>query len=194
MINVLNELRKYEPIELDNVLEWAPTDLEFIFKEVKEAFEKSGKQQFKFSRRLEEMLDVLEEVKQQQDVHRDAQQEIKSSEVEKVEILQGLISICDEVEYMYKYALKEEQGAWKDQLSLQWKRMEKILAQFAIMRIDDVSEPLDLKVHVVKEVKNLPEVGNVEILEILKSGYMYKGKLLRKAEISLNNKENDANE
>jgi len=194
MLNVLKELEKYKPIELESVVEWTATDLEFIFKEVKEAFEKSGKQQFKFSSRLEEMLDVLEEVKEQQEVQQNTQQQVKSIEIEKDEILQVVISICDQVEYMYRYALKEEQGPWKDQLSLQWRHMERILARLSIVIIDDISEPLDLNFHVVKELKNMPETENGKILEILKSGYMYKGKLLRKAQVSINKRENETNE
>ena len=111
---------------------------------------------------------------------------LAASEEEKLLLVQGLVATLDKLEDIYRYSLKNESGSWAGQMELLWRNTAEDLLQQGIIRIEGGNALFDARIHSAVEVKENANFLNGMILEVLRCGYMYQSRLLRKARVIVN--------
>lgn len=190
MLDVTKEIKAYDVIDLEQKVTLPHQELLETITTFTNAFKRIGKDQFKFSQQLEEIFFLLEEEQEQnknyQKMEQKMEQTAKKGERDLEGLLQVLLTLADSLEDIYRYALSSEQPAWKEQMRLQWLKVEQQLEKCSITRIEGAGTLFAPQLHIAKEIKKYPGVPHGQILDLLRNGYMYKGKILRKAEVIVN--------
>ena len=109
---------------------------------------------------------------------------IAAHEEEKITLVQGLVSTLDQIEDTYRYAIKNEGSNWAKQLRLLWENIFNTLLLQGISRIENTL--FDLRVHSAVQIKEDKRYKNGLVLDVLRCGYMYKSRPLRKAQVVVN--------
>lgn len=183
MLDVSKELREYQMIDLEERIGDGDRELPEVIGKFTNYLERLGKDQLKFAQQLEEIFLLIENSSEQNKI---AQAEAEKKKQEIDDLLEAMIALADSLEDIYKYAFKSVQGSWKEQVSLLWKKIADQLEKFEIKRIEGTGTFFDPHLHVASEVKEYPGVAHGQILDVIKCGYMYKEKILRKAEVIVN--------
>ncbi len=192
MIDIEKEIEEYCAVDLVEDLKQkdSPGQGELIeaIKGFSNVFKRIGKEQYKSSQQLEEIVILLEEYKKTDQDLQDIQQEakIKSKEVEG--LLGALLELVDYLEDIYIYAQQSGQELLKEQVSMQWRKAVQLLETQGITLTQGVGQYFNVNLHKAREVKEQPEYPHGYILKVTKNGYMHKGKVIRKAEVIVNKK------
>ena len=160
LITMSNSLTKEEMISKD--------DLASYVGDFYKIFEKSLRNQSEMALTLSEMRDALEE-------------EEKGTNPEITGLVALLVETADMVEAFYKYALQSENLALVGQAELMWKSMLKKYALAGLSRIPDEQTEVDALLNRTIAVDNNVKEGI--IANTVRSGYVYKGELIRKSEV-----------
>ena len=198
MLDIKEELKNYEFIELDANLkenEESNDELNYLLNMFTKTFERIGKEQYKSASGIEEILDLLEENNESNSetygivkgLREKAQ--IKDNEIKSM--INTIISISDIFDYINGYALKSNNENLKDQFKLVSQQIGEKLAQNSITVIGLEDGEFDLRVHQPLSVEWHRDKPENVILQVVKKGYIYKGNVLRKAEIVINKKSKD---
>lgn len=198
MLDIKEELKNYEFIELDANLkenEESNDELNYLLNMFTKTFERIGKEQYKSASGIEEILDLLEENNESNSetygivkgLREKAQ--IKDNEIKSM--INTIISISDIFDYINGYALKRNNENLKDQFKLVSQQIGEKLAQNSITVIGLEDGEFDLRVHQPLSVEWHRDKPENVILQVVKKGYIYKGNVLRKAEIVINKKSKD---
>lgn len=189
MIDFKEEIKRYKTINIDGV-EYEENlfdaELKEIMKGVIKNFDRLSKEQYKTSNKLDEIIITLEEKGEDEELNREIKEKMKKREAEINALLKALINLADLIEDMYVYSKKTENVSLKQQVILQWNYVKSHLLQCGVTVIGNEGESFNSELDRAAEVRHMEEKFDGEILEVLKSGYMYKGKLLRKAEVIVN--------
>jgi len=94
--------------------------------------------------------------------------------------------VRNDIEDAYRYAIKNEGSSWAEQLRLLWENIFNTLLLQGISRIEGENTLFDLRVHSAVQVKEDKRYKNGLVLEVLRCGYTYKSRLLRKAQVVVN--------
>ncbi len=135
---------------------------------------------------LEELLSQYMEEKEKDKQITELRNTIAAAEEERLSLVQGLISTLDQLEHIYRYALKNEQGNWFEQLQLVWSNTSVNLLPLGLIRIEGENTLFDARLHAAVQVKEEINIQNGMILEVLRCGYMYQNQVLRKAHVVVN--------
>jgi len=111
---------------------------------------------------------------------------ILAFEEEKLSLVQSLVDTLDQLEDIYRYSLKNEHSSWSKQMQLLWKSTSANLLMHGIARIEGENPLFDARIHSAVEVKEDKNFLDGTILEVLRCGYMYQSRLLRKAQVIAN--------
>ncbi|MBU3182460.1 nucleotide exchange factor GrpE [Clostridium psychrophilum] len=198
MLDIKEELKNYKAIELDTNLkekEGSNDELNYLLNMFTKTFERIGKEQYKSASGIEDILDLLEENNESnsetygivKELREKAQ--IKNNEIKSM--INTIISISDIFDYVNGYALKSNNENLKDQFKLVSQQIGEKLAQNSITVIGIEDGEFDLSVHQPIAVEWQPDKPENVILQVVKKGYIYKGNVLRKAEIVINKKSKD---
>ena len=183
MLNIKQELQKYiEPESSSPSQGELPTVLEVFAQEVK----RFGKEQYKTTSQLEELLIQMEEQAEGDNAKQVLEQQLKNTSEEKSQLLLALLTSADALEEVYRFAQKNATDDWQKQLALQWERLGKALMFCGLMRIEGIGDPYQPQTQVATGVSSDPTLPEEVVLTIIKSGYVYRGQLLRKAEVIVN--------
>lgn len=188
IINIKEELEKYEEIDLEDIYQEETSEINMCLKEFTKAFDRVGKEQYKSNNQINDMIDMLEEEKLNNIKGIEIREKTRIKEEENLRLLKGIINVCDLMEDIYLYSEKFGDNLWKEQIKLQWSNLEKILSKQSISRIGDLNETFEPDFHRAIEIKSIPDVDNNIIIEVIKSGYIYYGKVIRKADVVINNR------
>jgi molecular chaperone GrpE (heat shock protein) len=186
MLDVLKEIKEYEAIDLEQEIVSRNGELPEVIGSFTKVIDRLGKEQFKFTQQLEEIFLILENDAAQDRDCKKMEEEASQRKQEVEVLLQILLDLTDSLEDIYKYARCSGQSAWKEQMSLQWEKIGNQIEKYGIRRIEGAGTFFTPHLHVAKEVKEYPGVSYGQILDVLKTGYMYQGKILRKAEVIVN--------
>ena len=137
-------------------------------------FEKSLRNQSEMSLTLSEMRDALEKVEEEDD---------DKPNHEVVGLVKLLVETADMVEAFYKYALQSENLALISQAELMWKSLMKKYAMAGLSRIPDEQTEIDAQLNQTVAIDESVKEGI--IANTLRSGYVYKGGLIRKSEVTV---------
>lgn len=189
MIDVKKEIRRYMPVNMDNIL-YEPHG---AIKEAVQGFHKILKRvdkgQYRYSHQLEEILEILDDLEKDKNAINALQKKDRESEKEIDRLLNAILELADSLEDIYSYAIRFGHKALQEQMSIEWKRIGDILNQYGIHRLEGIGTLFTSSLYVAKAVEENQDIPHAEILEILRSGYMYKDRILRKAEVVVNRRE-----
>jgi len=135
-------------------------------------FEKSLRNQTEMALTLSEIFDSIDDAK-----------EVDEIDPEVYDLVEVLVETADMVEAFYKYAVQSENSALISQANLMWKSLLKKFAIIGLTRIPDEQTEVDGKLN--KTVAVDEEIDEGIIANTLRSGYVYKGGLIRKSEVTV---------
>lgn len=183
MIDVNKELQRYslEDIEID-----FESDISELLNAFNKIFEKIGKQQYKSATNMEEILEIIDEIKEDNESLKSFKNDVKSMDKENQILIKTLIEVADLFEDIYIYSRKSSNQALKEQMGLQWNKLEQILLTCGLTRFGKEEDMFNSHLHIPKETKENGHINQIQILEIMKSGYIYRGEVIRKAEVVVN--------
>lgn len=185
MIDVAKELQGFvEDLHKDSLERFC--DIADVIGEFNKVLNKLGKEQYKYSHQLDEIMMSLEE---QENYHKECvflQQQNRMKDMEVKRLVAVLLNILDSYEDLYRYSLKYGDESWKEQMTMQWNRTGIILKQNGIVRIEGIGELFVPQLYAVEEIRQVPGIPNGQIVDIIRSGYMYNGEIIRKAKVVVN--------
>lgn len=185
MIDVAKELQGFvEDLHKDSLERFC--DIADVIGEFNKVLNKLGKEQYKYSHQLDEIMMSLEE---QENYHKECvflQQQNRMKDMEVKRLVAVLLNILDSYEDLYRYSLKYGDESWKEQMTMQWNRTGIILKQNGIVRIEGIGELFVPQLYAVGEIRQVPGIPNGQIVDIIRSGYMYNGEIIRKAKVVVN--------
>jgi len=135
---------------------------------------------------LEELLDSSLDKQNKDKIIANQNETIAKLENDKLALVQGLINVVDQIEDLYRYTLKNDNASRLEQTKLLWNKIASELTKLGISVIEDVNIPFDNSLHVALEVKEDHQHQNGVILAIIRCGYLYQARLLRKAQVMVN--------
>ena len=118
--------------------------------------------------------------------------EIKSrteiKELKKTEklFLTNIIRILDELERLKEYGDTSGNEKLSKTLERNFKAIKKYMLELEILEIPTVGLLFNENYHDCVDIKSDLEKENFEVLEVLKKGYVYKGNVVRAAEVVIN--------
>ena len=190
MIDFAKELSEFNFLELDKDLTGMKYESSISIQSFSDMLKKMRKEQNEVNYQIEEIITVLEEIKSKDRVISELKESLESAEEENLHMVKSFIAVLDQVEDYYKYAQKHADKAWVEQFSLIWNNITNILLQRGIFRIEGENTMFDSRLYVAKVASYHDSLPEGAIAEVLKCGYIYKGHVLRKAEVMVNKRGN----
>ena len=199
MLDIKEELKNYKFIELGHNSEENEEnneELSLLLNMFTKAYERIGKEQYKTANGIEEILDLLEESsesnKENQGIIRELRERVQGKDNEINAMINTVISISDIFDYINGFALKSGNENLIAQFKLVSEQLGEKLAQSSISILGIEGGEFDMSIHKAIEAEWQKDKSEGVILQVVRKGYMYKGNLLRKAEIIIN--QNESNE
>lgn len=202
VLDIKEELKNYKFIDLDADIkenEESNEELNHLINMLTKSYERLGKEQYKTAGAVEEILDLLEEKNEDNIENHTTIKELKEKfhikENEIKAMINTIINISDIFDYINDFALKSNNENLKAQFKLVSQQLGEKLAQSSISVIGIEGGEFDVTLHQPISVQWKQDRPENIILQVAKKGYMYKGNVLRKAEIIINkNSNNERNE
>lgn len=205
MLDIKEELKNYKFAEFDANLkenDESNEELNCLLNMFTKTFERIGKEQYKSASGIEEILDLLEENnesnRENYDIVKELREKTQIKDNEIKAMINTIISILDIFDYIEGFALKSNGFALKiknENLMVQFKlvsqQLGEKLAQSSIAVIGIEGGEVDLSLHQPILVEWQWDKPQNIILQVVRKGYMYKGNVLRKAEIVINKNSNN---
>jgi Molecular chaperone GrpE (heat shock protein) len=127
----------------------------------------------------------LEFIKDSMDTNIKLQDSLKKELNEKEElnerIIKKMISIIDQVDNIYRYAFESENEQLLNNFNSTFKNITKDLREIGIEEIPTVGEIFDYELHQCIDTIEKNGAAQYEIVNTIKKGYKYNGKVLRPA-------------
>jgi molecular chaperone GrpE (heat shock protein) len=151
-----------------------------------ELLEDLRKKQTAVSLQVEEIYDLVKEqdTKSLHDSHTmtSLQEALEAEKTRADTLVHTAIALCDLLEDFCAYARQSGNEALEHQADLLRIQSGRLLAGNDIVRFGEEGQPLNPQIHTVqKSVES--QFPHEQVLEVLQSGYMYKGALVRKAAV-----------
>lgn len=199
MIDFEKELLKFDFMDSEKYIDkQGQGELENIIQEFNKVVGKIAKEQNKANIQLEELVVMMDE---NEEAQKDKEQTLASAKEDKTKLrnekfilIEGLIEILDQIENLYKISKKHENDIWFEQISLMWNLISKTLLSIGITRIDDEYTTYTPFLNTIVSTKDDTQLEEGYVLEVLKSGYFYEGKVLRRSEVIVNKYTRDKGE
>ncbi|MCL2321001.1 MAG: nucleotide exchange factor GrpE [Oscillospiraceae bacterium] len=182
-MDFLEELLKLSklPLDFDVEDEFKSIDAAIIYDEINKNIVKINKSQKEISYNMEEVNEFIQEYKD------DYEDEIKR---ENDSLLKGLISIADVVEDFYVFCLSFGDDERKTSGEMIWNSILKKLSLSGLVRIFDEKTKPDAVFNTVISTSEDLSLPEGYIIKTVKSGYIYKNKVIRKSSVIVNKLEN----
>lgn len=186
MIDFRAELSKYNFIEVDsNELISLQKELSDIFKAFSKTVIQLSIEQRKTLMQIDELLLNINEMNEKDDTISYQKKTIKKLEDQDFVVAKNFISILDEIEMLCSYN-KNLNSDWNKQIKIVWKNIISKISKIGLTKLDCVGSIFDPELCVANAVLSIPEEKNCIVLEEIKSGYYFKGNLIRKSEVIIN--------
>lgn len=190
MIDITKELQQYNLEDVDNYFE---NDISELLSAFNKTFEKIGKQQYKSTADIEEILEIIDEIKEDNESLKSLRNNVKSMDKENKTLIETLMEVADLFEDIYVYSRKSSSEALREQMNLQWNNLEQVLLTCGLKRFGKKEDVFNSRLHIPKETKENKDINQIQILDVIKSGYIYKEEIIRKAEVVVNGIETSVN-
>ncbi len=187
MIDFEKELAGYDFAAIDPELTGYLYETTPLIKAFHSTLKRVGKELHQTNIQLEELLDGSVDAQGLDRVIANQQGTIAGLENDILSLVQGLINVVDQIEDLYKYTLEHDRASRLEQIQLLWKKIIAELAKLGISVIEEVNIPFDNRLHAVTEVKTDRQYQDRAIMEVIRCGYLYQARVLRKAQVVVNN-------
>ncbi len=187
MIDFHKELAGYNFAAIDPELTGYLYETTPLIKAFHSTLKRVGKELNQTNIQLEELLDGSMEAQGLDRVIASQQETVSGLENDKSSLVQGLINVVDQIEDLYRYTLEHEEAGRLEQIQLLWKKIVAELARLGISVIEEINIPFDNRLHAAIEVKTDRQYQDRAILAVLRCGYLHEAKVLRKAQVVVNN-------
>ncbi|MBS4031208.1 MAG: nucleotide exchange factor GrpE [Clostridiales bacterium] len=186
MIDFQKELSKFDFFTIDREFAGHYNETAQVIDVFNVTLRRIGKEMSNANIQLEEVLVQAMEEKEKDRYIAEQKATIAACEEAKLSLVQGLVAVLDQLENIYRYALKNERGSWSEQVQFLWSDTSAILLQQGIVRVEGENTLFDSRLHSAVQVKEGSNIPNGLILEVLRCGYMYQSRLIRKAQVIVN--------
>lgn len=194
MINIKEELKKYESINIESDTEYknenSIEEIEEILTIFTKSYERIGKEQYKTSNSIDEILDMLEEhVENNQEkliMVKEFQDKVSKRDNELKNVLNTIVNISDIFDYINMYVSNSDNEKLKVQFNLAQEQLTEKLAKASITVLGTLYGEVDIDIHKPIETRWEEDRKEGVILQVVRKGYMYNGQILRKAEVVIN--------
>lgn len=186
MIDFRKELAKFDFITVDAEFAGCYNEAAQVIEVFNSTLKRIGMELNNTNMQLEEVLSQYMEENEKDKYITEMKKAVTAFEEEKLSLVQGLVATLDQLEDLYRYALKNESGSWSEQMQLLWNNTSANLLLLGITRIEGENTLLDSRIHSAVQVKENKSLLNGVILEVLRAGYMYQSRLLRKTQVIVN--------
>ena len=112
--------------------------------------------------------------------------EIKELKKTEKLFLKNIIKILDELERLKEYGDTSGNEKLSKTLERNFKAIKKYMLELELLEIPTVGLLFNENYHDCVDIKNDSEKEDFEVLEVLRKGYVYKGKVIRAAEVIIN--------
>jgi len=187
MLDIRKELKNYW-VDEDGDKEPAE-EMKVLLDTFNQMIRKIGKDQSSLTGAMDEIIDSLENKANDEEEIRQYRLSFKNKEKEVEGLLEATLLISDQFESVYRYSMKNEQEQWKNQMKSQWDKIGLQLQHYGITRIEGEGVTAIASLHKVIETIVQNEIEPFQIIEVLQSGYSYKGEVIRKAEVIISKQE-----
>lgn len=185
MIDVKKELEKYKPLGLGEDIKY-DDDIPNLLYSFNRTAERIGKDQYRYFKYMDDIIEAVEDKRGYEKLIKDLEDRINSMDGQKESMLEVMIEIADFTENIYVYSLRSQDENFKNQMELQWKTLQQSLLKCGIKRFGNTGDIFDSRLHIAVEARECPDFHDGQIVDIIKSGYIFEDRLLRRVEASVN--------
>jgi molecular chaperone GrpE (heat shock protein) len=143
-----------------------------------------NKKQNDVSLQIEEIYDL---VKEQEELRQAA----KAEQSRANQLVLAAVGLCDLLEDFCAYAKRGGGEEFVRQAELLWETSGGILAAREVLRFGEEGQSLDPRIHTVQASAESP-LPREQVVEVLRSGYAYRGALVRKAVVVVSRGQEEA--
>jgi len=155
-----------------------------LFSSIDQKLQKQNKLQQKACLTMEDLTEQIEKISEDQS-------QMKALEQENKMLIKTLMTSYDLFAEILLGAYEKQHEPWYKQLVLQSERLAKHLQEVGITLINSQNSKLDLLYHKVIDHQYDASRAEGEIIRYIKVGYVYNGKVVRKAEVIINKGEEE---
>jgi molecular chaperone GrpE len=94
-----------------------------------------------------------------------------------------MISILDQVDNIYRYAVESQNEILLNNFNSAFKNIKRDLREIGVEEIPTIGELFDYELHQCVETVENPCANQYEIVNTVKKGYRYNGKVVRPAHV-----------
>jgi len=185
----MEELKQYHMGEVqDDCL--ADNEMTTVLNIFNKTVDKIAKRQYQSLTNIDTVVDLLDDIKETDKRISLSEEKAQVLDQETQRLVKVIIEMGDLLEDIYISSTQGSNEGLKEQMQLQWNRMQQILLSHQMVCFGNVGELFDVRLHIAKETisdNQVEEIKETKLLEVIKSGYIYKGQLIRKAEVVINN-------
>jgi len=186
MLDFKEELQKISEQRADSQFIDCEKDVSITFEALNGTMAKLLKKQGAMGMQVEEMYAIIEE--------KDNTDFISELESEVDKMVSTLIAAAELIEDFYLYYREHYEETLTAQSALMWNTVCKIMAVSGLIRIADENTPFNIHLNSIEGVTADTSFANGFIVKVLKSGYLYKGNVCRKAAVIVNKLEEKQSE
>jgi len=186
LIDFQKELAGYDFAAIDPGLTGYLYETTPLIKAFHSTLKRVGQEMNQANLQLEELMDGYQDEHKKDKIITNQQETIAGLENDKLSLVQGLINVVDQIEALYRYTLENESANRLEQIKLLWKKIVAELAKLGISVIEDIGIPFDNSLHAAVEIKANHHYQNRAILDVVRCGYLYQARVIRKAQVVVN--------
>lgn len=199
MLDIKEELKNYKEVnvKVDSEVneEKDNEELGDLLMVFTKAYERIGKEQYKTSNAVDEILEILEENsesnKDKEVIIKELKEQVLDRNNELKAMLNTIVAMADIFDYMNNYVSNSDNENLKEQFKLVEEQLTEKLAKASITVLGIVNGEVDVNINQPLEAKWEKDKPEGIVLGVIEKGYMYKGKLLRKAKVIVNKNEDN---
>ncbi len=186
MLNFDKELESFDFSKVDPEFSGHLSEIAPLIEAFNGTVKRIGKDINQSSLQVEELLSAFDELQEKERLLTERQAALDISEKEKENLVYAMINILDQVENLYRYTLHNDCGSWSEQIEILWKKTVLELMKVGLVVIEGENAPFDAQLHEAVQVTEDRRYRNETVLCVLRCGYQYRSKLLRKARVMVN--------
>lgn len=192
MIDFEKELNKFNFIDMDASTGIIDNEAINAIDAFNAVLKRLSKDQSNANTQLEELVELAAEKVEKDCKAEEFNKQMQVCEDEKLALVKGFIEILDQIEDLYRYSAANDYGNWSTQIRLLWENINNHLIISGVTRIEGLNTTFNPFLCTVKMTRDEPDVQEGLILDVLRCGYMYKGSVIRKAEVVVNKRNTES--
>ncbi len=190
MLDVKNEIKKLVNEEIPGNMNGRLSEFAVLLDTYNSNMNKIGRTQYKYSAQMDEIMLMLDDMEKDGRIINDYRKNTENLQKESSNLMSVLIKASDLLEDAYRYAQKSGQNAWEKQLANQWTSLGEYLASAGISRIDTCDVMFNMEIHRAVQTMHSPGSADGIILSMIRCGYIFRGSIVRKADVVVNRTDN----